>query len=154
MSQNFHNYCCITQKQYATMASVASGCLRLTGNTIEGHQTPSGRASSSQLAHVRTFLSPEIAFSFPGKLARINPLIRSWTEYPRMTAHRYRTAVAGAGIVYDGQSRTEAFRQFDRFVAQSKDEQSTTAAKRVAVFRGYDILREYIPPGGHWLHQA
>ena len=64
-----------------------------------------------------------------------------------MTPHRYRTAVAGAGIVYDGQSRTEAFRQFDWFVAQSKDEQSTTAAKRVAVFKSYDILREYIPPG-------
>jgi hypothetical protein len=67
-----------------------------------------------------------------------------------MTPHRYRTAVAGAGIVYDGRSKTEAFRQFDRFVAQSKDERSTTAAKRVAVFKGYDILREYIPSRGYW----
>ena len=64
-----------------------------------------------------------------------------------MTPHRYRTAVAGAGIVYDGQSRTEAFRQFDRLVAQFEDERSATAAKRVAVFNGYDIVKEYIPPG-------
>jgi hypothetical protein len=62
---------------------------------------------------------------------------------------RYRTAVAGGGIVYDGQSRTEAYRQFDLFVAQSKDERSATAAKGVAVFKDYDIVREYVPKG-YW----
>ena len=66
-----------------------------------------------------------------------------------MAHHRYRTAVAGGGILYDGQSRTEAYRQFDLFVAQSKDERSATAAQGVAVFMGYDIVREYVPKG-HW----
>ena len=66
-----------------------------------------------------------------------------------MAGPRYRTAVAGGGIVYDGQSRTEAYRQFDLFVAQSKDERSATAAKGVAVFKDYGIVREYVPKG-HW----
>jgi hypothetical protein len=59
---------------------------------------------------------------------------------------RYRLIVTGIGIVYDGDSVSEARRQFRMFVVQSKTKDSNSARCSVILFKHYEIVWEYHPP--------
>ena len=59
---------------------------------------------------------------------------------------KYRLLIAGRGLIYDGESKSEADRQFTLFVTQSKNAVSTYFRERVTLFRDYEIISEYRPP--------
>ena len=59
---------------------------------------------------------------------------------------KYRIVVGGTGMVYDGESKSEAMRQFRLFVIQSKTATSNSAGKLVTLFKNYAIIKEYLPP--------
>jgi hypothetical protein len=59
---------------------------------------------------------------------------------------KYRLVVGGVGIVYDGESKSEARLQFSRFVIQSKNPRSKSARRSVTLFKNYEIIKEYHPP--------
>ena len=55
------------------------------------------------------------------------------------SAIRYRVVVGGVEVVFDGDFVAEARRQYRIFVIQS-------AGESVALFRNYDLIRQYHPP--------
>ena len=59
---------------------------------------------------------------------------------------KYQIVVAGVGIAYDGESASEANRQYTLLVNQSKAARSKYSGVRVTLFKEYEILREYRPP--------
>jgi hypothetical protein len=63
------------------------------------------------------------------------------------TAIEYRLVVGVLGIVFDEDSGTEAKRQFDLFVADSKNAQAAGNATSVTLFKNNEIIAEYRPPG-------
>jgi len=60
---------------------------------------------------------------------------------------QYSLVVGGLGKVYDGASRSEALRQFRLFIVQSRNARSKSVGEAVTLFKNYEILREYYPPG-------
>jgi hypothetical protein len=58
---------------------------------------------------------------------------------------KYRLVITGRGLIYDGESATEANRQFAQVVTQSKTAGSRYFGERVTLFRDYEIMREYRP---------
>jgi hypothetical protein len=48
---------------------------------------------------------------------------------------KYRVVVGGSGMVYEGESLSEAKRQFTRFVLQSKTAGSKSAGETVTLFK-------------------
>ena len=60
---------------------------------------------------------------------------------------QYRVVVGGVGIVYDGDSASEAKRQFKMFMDKSKTARSGSAAEAVTLFKNYEIIREYYASG-------
>ena len=59
---------------------------------------------------------------------------------------KYQIVVAGVGIAYDGESASEANRQFTQLVNQSKAARTKHSEVRVTLFKDYEVLREYRPP--------
>ena len=59
---------------------------------------------------------------------------------------QYRVVVGEVGIAFDGDSRSEATGQFDQFVIRSKTMRFAMAGKSIALFKDYEILKEYHPP--------
>ena len=59
--------------------------------------------------------------------------------------NQYRVVVGQVGIVFDSNSRAAALRHFDQSVSQSKIAGSATAQRSVALFKGYEVIREYHP---------
>ncbi len=49
-------------------------------------------------------------------------------------------------MVYDGESKSEAMRQFRLFVIQSKTATSNSAGKLITLFKNYAIIKEHFPP--------
>jgi hypothetical protein len=60
---------------------------------------------------------------------------------------QYSLVVGCLGNVYDGESRSEALRQFRLFMIKSRNARSKSAGVAVTLFKNYEILREYNPPG-------
>ncbi len=56
---------------------------------------------------------------------------------------QYRVVVGGMGIVYEGDSVSEAKRQFRLFLGKSKAAKSGSAGEPVTLFKNYDIIRDY-----------
>jgi hypothetical protein len=65
---------------------------------------------------------------------------------PDSSVIRYRLVVGGIGIVYDGESKSEANLRFRMFVLQSNTIGSQLARSRVTLFKNYKIMKEYHPP--------
>jgi hypothetical protein len=61
---------------------------------------------------------------------------------------QYRVVVGGVGIVYDGDSVSEAKRQYKLFMDKSKTAGSESAVETVTLFKNYEIIREYQSPEG------
>jgi hypothetical protein len=59
---------------------------------------------------------------------------------------KYSLVVEGRGMVYEGQSMSEANRQFTLFAIQSKAKGAGSNGETVTLFKNYDIIREYNPP--------
>ena len=59
---------------------------------------------------------------------------------------RYSLVVGGIGMVYEGESMSEANRQFTLFVVQSKAKGDGSNGETVTLFKNYEIIREYHPP--------
>ena len=59
---------------------------------------------------------------------------------------KYRVVVGGIGIVYEGDSVSEAKRQFKLFTRKSKTAESSSAGESVTLFKNYEIINEYHPP--------
>ncbi len=61
--------------------------------------------------------------------------------YPPMIT--YTLVVGGIGVVYDGESQSEAKRQFRLFMAESKTAGSRSSGESVTLFKNYEIIKEY-----------
>jgi len=61
---------------------------------------------------------------------------------------QYRVVVGGVGIIYDGDSVSEAKRQFKLFMDRAKTARSDSATEAVTLFKNYEIIREYRPSEG------
>ncbi len=61
--------------------------------------------------------------------------------YPPMIT--FTLVVGGIGIVYDGESQSEAKRQFRLFMAESKTAGSRSSGESVTLFKNYEIIKEY-----------
>src|SRR5260370_12862843 len=59
---------------------------------------------------------------------------------------KYRLLVGGIGMVYEGESESEARRQFRLCIAKSKTAESSSAGESVKLFRNFDVVRKYHPP--------
>ena len=59
---------------------------------------------------------------------------------------KYSLVVGGRGMVFEGESMSEANRQFTLFVIQSKAKVVGSNGETVTLFKNYDIIREYNPP--------
>jgi hypothetical protein len=57
----------------------------------------------------------------------------------------YRIVVGVLGIVFDGASESEAKRQFDQFVIQSKTAGSRFFEEPITLFKNAERIREYRP---------
>jgi hypothetical protein len=74
------------------------------------------------------------------------PNIPSVIERGRnIDVNQYRVVVAVVGIVYDGDSRSEANRQFNLFADLSGKAKTQPDRKSVTLFKNYEIVREYHP---------
>ena len=60
---------------------------------------------------------------------------------------KYRLLVGGVGIAYEGESESDAKRRFTLFVMQSKTEGSRSFRESVTLFRNFDVVGKYRPPG-------
>ena len=59
---------------------------------------------------------------------------------------RYRVAVDGLGVVFDGYSRSEARRQFRIFVSRSKTNGSRLeACSAISLFKDAELMRQFHP---------
>jgi hypothetical protein len=68
----------------------------------------------------------------------------SWKRL-RILFDQYRVVVGGTGIVYDGDSVSEAKRQFKLFMRKSKSA-GRSAGESVTLFKNYEIINQYHPP--------
>ena len=59
---------------------------------------------------------------------------------------QYRVVVEKVGIVFDSDSVSQAKRQFDQFVIESKSSRSGASEKPIALFKDDEVIREYHPP--------
>jgi hypothetical protein len=59
---------------------------------------------------------------------------------------QYRVVVEKVGIVFDSDSVSQAKRQFDQFVIESKSSRSGASEKSIALFKDDEVIREYHPP--------
>jgi len=59
---------------------------------------------------------------------------------------QYRVVVQKVGIVFDSDSVSQAKRQFDQFVIESKSSRSGASEKSIALFKDDEVIREYHPP--------
>ena len=59
---------------------------------------------------------------------------------------QYRVVVEKVGIVFDSDSVSQAKRQFDQFVIESKSSRSGASEKSIAPFKDDEVIREYHPP--------
>ena len=59
---------------------------------------------------------------------------------------QYRVVVEKVGIVFDSDSVSQAKRQFDQFVIESKSSRSGASEKSTALFKDDEVIREYHPP--------
>ena len=57
---------------------------------------------------------------------------------------QYRVVVWGTGVVYDG-TKSEAMRQFNLFVVQSKNAKSESDRRSVTLFKNFEMIREHRP---------
>jgi hypothetical protein len=56
---------------------------------------------------------------------------------------KYRLLVGGVGIAYEGGSESEAGRQFNLFMAKSKNPKSRSAGEMLTLFKSYEIIRRH-----------
>jgi hypothetical protein len=56
---------------------------------------------------------------------------------------KYRLLVGGVGIAYEGESESEATRQFGLFLVKSKTQRTGSTGKSVTLFKNYDILQHH-----------
>jgi hypothetical protein len=59
---------------------------------------------------------------------------------------KYKVVVRGNGVVYDGESMSEANRRFAIFVARSKKEADRSDPDTVTLFKNYQIVRQWYRP--------
>ena len=59
---------------------------------------------------------------------------------------QYRVVVEKVGIAFDSDSVSQAKRQFDQFVIESKSSRSGASEKSIALFKDDEVIREYHPP--------
>jgi hypothetical protein len=59
---------------------------------------------------------------------------------------KYKLVVGGIGMVFEGDSRSEANRWFRQFVLQSKEAKCQSAEESLTLFKNYNIIREYRSP--------
>jgi len=58
----------------------------------------------------------------------------------------YRLVVGVLKIIFEEEAASEAKRQFDLLVIQSKNAQSASVGTSVTLFKNHEIIREYRPP--------
>ena len=73
-------------------------------------------------------------------------IIKTLMKEGAISVIKYRLVVGGIGVVYEGDSVSEAKRQFRLFLAKSQTAGSKYSGEPVTLFKNYDIIREYRPP--------
>ena len=73
-------------------------------------------------------------------------LMPGFRDYGHAPVIKYKVVVRGNGVVYDGESMSEANRRFAIFVTRSKKEADRSDPDTDTLFKNYQIVRQWYRP--------